>query len=263
MSDHKGTVILVVERDALFGENLFNALKDAGYECILVKNQKEVISKMREVKPHLVVVDVSDPQINGYDILENKKSDTALGAIPALAISTVPGTFDAKRITSAGVTDTLVDVKLYPGTVLKEVDRMVEAHQRNQNASPHAVLRGKRILWVEDDKFIGNILKKRFSGYDALFDLARSGDEAFAFLAKNIPNIIILDLVLPGMSGFDILKKIRDEAALGKVPVIIFSNQNQSADLERAKILGAQKFFVKAAVSLDQITKEVEELLKA
>ncbi len=262
MSDHKGTIVLVVEHDALFGENLFNALKDSGYECILVKNEKESIQKIKENKPHIVVVDVSDSQIPGYDIFEKKKADPVISTIPTIALSMVPGTFDAKRVADLGVTSSLVNVKLHLEDILAEVDRLVEDTQKKQSTSPHAILRGKRLLWVEDDKFLGNILKKRFSGYDATVDLARSGDEAFAFLAKNTPNIIVLDLVLPGMSGFDILKKIRDEAALTRVPVIIFSNLNQSADLERARILGAQKFFVKAAVSLDQITKEVEELLK-
>ena len=262
MLDHKGTVILVIERDILFGENLFNVLKHAGYECILVKDARESIQKIKESKPHVVVVDVSDPQINGYDIFEKKKTEAMLAAIPSIAISTVPGTFDAKRIKELGVTNTLVNVKISPEDVLSEVDHLVSTFRKEQNASPHAVLRNKRILWVEDDKFLGNILKKRFSGYDALVDLARSGEEAFLFLAKNTPNIIVLDLVLPGMSGFEILKKIRDDVSLTKVPVVIFSNLNQSADIERAHILGAQKFFVKAAVSLDQITKEVEELLK-
>src|ERR1035437_1202214 len=262
MSDHKGDIVLVIEHEALFGENLSNTLKDAGYECHLVKDERESIAKIKEYKPHIVIIDVSDSQIDGYKILESKKDDKAIAAIPTIAISTVPGTFDKKRIGDLGDSSEIVNVSINPVDVLKEVNAIIERNEKTAASSPHAILRDKRILWVEDDKFIGNILQKRFSGYQALVDLARNGDEAFIFLSKNVPNIIVLDLVLPGMSGFDILKKDRDTEVLAKVPVIIFSNLNQSADLERAKILGAQKFFVKAAVSLDQITKEVEELLK-
>jgi CheY-like chemotaxis protein len=100
--------------------------------------------------------------------------------------------------------------------------------------------------------------------YNCEMFLAKNGEEAFAYLAsaKQPPHVIVLDLVLPGMSGFDILKKIRDDSALTDVPVIVLSNLNQSADLERAKILGAQKFMVKASASLDEIVKNVEALAK-
>ena len=62
------------------------------------------------------------------------------------------------------------------------------------------------------------------------------------------------------MSGFDVLKKIRMNEALKNVPVIMLSNMNRPTDIEKAKVLGAQKFLVKAAVSLDEIVREIEQL---
>jgi DNA-binding response OmpR family regulator len=139
----------------------------------------------------------------------------------------------------------------------------VKADAKNNAAKEaHAALAGKKILWIEDDKFLGNILKKRVSGYGCEMILAINGDEAFAYLGKSMPHVIVLDLVLPGMSGFDILKKIRDNQALKDVPVLILSNLNQPADIERAKILGAEKYLVKAAVSLDEIVRQVQLLAR-
>jgi DNA-binding response OmpR family regulator len=137
-----------------------------------------------------------------------------------------------------------------------------QAPQPVQDKDAHLGLVGKRILWVEDDKFLGTILSKRMGEYNCEMFLAKNGDEAFNHLSKEKqpPHVIILDLVLPGMSGFDILKKIRDNSQLADVPVLILSNLNQAADLERAKILGAQKFLVKASASLDEIVKNVEAL---
>jgi len=137
-----------------------------------------------------------------------------------------------------------------------------------QNVSPtnnaaHEVLAGKHLLWVEDDKFLGSIILKRMREYKCEVFLAKNGDEAFSYLSKGnqLPSIIILDLILPGMSGFDILKKIREDQNLSVVPILILSNLNQPADIERAKILGAQKFIVKASVSLDEIIRNVESLI--
>ena len=65
---------------------------------------------------------------------------------------------------------------------------------------------------------------------------------------------------MPGMSGFDILQKIKADPRLKDVPTMILSNLNKQTDIERAKILGAKKFLVKAAASLDQIVGEVKDL---
>jgi DNA-binding response OmpR family regulator len=262
MQDHKGSIVLIIEHEAPFGENVLNLLKDSGYTCYLVREERDGLRKIREIKPNLIIVDVADPQIDAFEILEGKKADKSISGIPTIVLSQVPGTYDSRRIASFGVVDQIVKVRIDPSDVLFSVDKTLAHQELQKNDAPHAILRDKKLLWVEDDKFIGNILEKRFNGYQAHVMLARNSDEAFAFLDKQVPHLIVLDLVLPGMSGFDILKKIRDNQALIGIPVIVFSNLNQSADVERAKILGAQRFFVKATVSLDQITKEVEELLR-
>jgi DNA-binding response OmpR family regulator len=153
--------------------------------------------------------------------------------------------------------------------VAREKEAMQQEIEKQDTAAiskdKHLGLVGKRILWVEDDKFLGNIVSKRMGEYKCEMFLAKNGEEAFKYLAeqKQLPHIVVLDLVLPGMSGFDILKKIRDDSTLAGVPVIVLSNLNQSADIERAKILGAQKFIVKASASLDEIIKNVEAIAVA
>ncbi len=145
-----------------------------------------------------------------------------------------------------------------PTQLNEEVSEATEV----KNEPKHLGLQGKKILWVEDDKFLGNILKKRISRIGCDMFLAINGEEALEHLVKTTPDIIVLDLVLPGMSGFDILKRIRDDQNYKNVPILILSNLGQSGDIERAKILGAEKFLIKAAVSLDEILREIEMLVK-
>jgi len=118
----------------------------------------------------------------------------------------------------------------------------------------------KTILWVEDDKLIGSILGKRLASSE--FDLIHvtDGNEAFSKLKTVTPDVIVLDLLLPGMDGFEILQKIKMDTRLKKVPVMILSNLSKSSDLEKAKLLGATKFIVKAASSLDKIIAEVRAI---
>jgi CheY-like chemotaxis protein len=116
-------------------------------------------------------------------------------------------------------------------------------------------------MWVEDDKLIGTILSKKLisSGFD-LFH-AKTGEEAIEALKDAKPDVIVLDLLLPGVGGFDVLQAINKDNGLRNIPVMILSNLSKPTDVERAKLLGAKKFLIKAATSLEQIVKEIHELV--
>lgn len=120
----------------------------------------------------------------------------------------------------------------------------------------------RNIIWVEDDKFLSSILMKKFGVSGHNIKLAKNSEETFELLKNMKPDIFVLDISLPGESGFDILQKIRMEHNTKTTPVIVLSNTSKQSDIDKAKLLGAQKFLVKAAVSLDEIIKEVELLTK-
>jgi CheY-like chemotaxis protein len=121
-------------------------------------------------------------------------------------------------------------------------------------------LAGKRILWVEDDKFLSSMIAKRLSNEGATLLHASDGEEAIALVEKGEkPDIVMLDLILPKIDGFHVLQKIKTNPATKDVPVILLSNLGQRSEIEKGEQLGALKFLVKATVSLDQIVKEIKK----
>src|SRR4051812_35814847 len=119
----------------------------------------------------------------------------------------------------------------------------------------------KFILVVEDDPVLKNLLGHTFAGkYQTLY--ASDGKEALAFFEQYKPALILLDLILPGMSGFEILEHIRTrQDSLKDTPVIIVSNLGQSSDREKAAALGANEYLVKAEVSIEEIVAKIEQVL--
>lgn len=117
------------------------------------------------------------------------------------------------------------------------------------------------ILVVEDDPVLKNLLGHTFAGkYQTLY--ASDGDQALAFFEQYKPSIVLLDLMLPGMSGFDILQKIRARTdELKSTPVVIVSNLGQASDKEKAQTLGANDYLVKAEVSIEEIVGKIEKML--
>ncbi|KKU91254.1 MAG: Two-component response regulator [Microgenomates group bacterium GW2011_GWA1_48_10] len=120
----------------------------------------------------------------------------------------------------------------------------------------------KKILVAEDDHFLLSAYKVKLTkaGFDV--KTATDGEEALAILKDFTPDIILLDLVMPKMDGFDFLKKFRANETWKKIPVIVASNLGQKDDLDKARSLGASDYVIKSDLSLDALTTKINSNLK-
>ena len=119
----------------------------------------------------------------------------------------------------------------------------------------------KLVLVVEDDPILKNLLGHTFAGkYQALY--ASDGNEALTLLEQYKPALVLLDLLLPTMGGFEVLEKVRARTdELKSTPIIVVSNLGAESDKEKAKTLGANGYLVKAESSVDEIVAQVEQVL--
>lgn len=143
------------------------------------------------------------------------------------------------------------------------VDKIKRALGDSQLAEHHSVIdissiepdsqEGTRVFAVEDDPLLQNLLATRFEKSRLVFEMASNGEGLVEKVEAFKPQIIILDLMLPGEDGFDLLKKIKSNAATASVPVLIFSNKDSQEDRKLAAELGATGFFVKAMTDLSEL----------
>lgn len=119
----------------------------------------------------------------------------------------------------------------------------------------------KTVLIIEDDIFLIKAYQVKFEkeGIDVV--VISDGKEAMKFLDKEPVSVVILDLMLPGMSGFDILEAIRKNSKWKNVPVIILSNLGQQEDIDRGKALGANEYFIKTNIKINEIVEKVKKYL--
>jgi DNA-binding response OmpR family regulator len=118
-----------------------------------------------------------------------------------------------------------------------------------------------KILVVEDDPFLSNLLKLRLQKEQMEVISATDGDEAIKKLNETEPDLILLDLILPKKSGFEVLESISKNPSLRTKPVIIISNLGQTSDIQKGKELGAVEYFVKAKISIDDLIFKIKEFL--
>ena len=119
----------------------------------------------------------------------------------------------------------------------------------------------KTIMIIEDDKFLSSLIKARLEKDGLITIQAFDGEEAIKELRQQKPDLIVLDLIMPKVSGFEVLEAISLDPQMNKIPVVILSNLAQDSDIQKAKSLGAVEYFVKVRVSIDDLINKVRTII--
>jgi CheY-like chemotaxis protein len=121
---------------------------------------------------------------------------------------------------------------------------------------------GKQILLAEDDRFLRRAceMSLRQLGYTVL--LAKDGEEALAIIQTQRPHLVLLDLLMPKLTGLEVLRTLKSSEATRSIPVLVLTNSSRSLDLEEIRALGADGYQIKANLSLEALGNQVKKLLK-
>lgn len=120
----------------------------------------------------------------------------------------------------------------------------------------------KKILVVEDDRFLRELIVKKLlkEGYDTAE--AVDGEEGVKKIKEEKPDLVLLDLILPGIDGFGVLSQTKEDPSISSIPVIILSNLGQKDDVERGLKLGAVDYLIKAHFTPGEIIEKIKNILK-
>jgi DNA-binding response OmpR family regulator len=124
------------------------------------------------------------------------------------------------------------------------------------------IIMAKKILIVEDDKFLRELISQKLlkEGYD--ISEAVDGEKGLKAIKNEKPDLVLLDLILPGMDGFEVLTKVKEDTATAQVPIIILSNLGQKDDIERGLKLGAIDYLIKAHFTPGEIIEKIKSVIK-
>ena len=120
----------------------------------------------------------------------------------------------------------------------------------------------KKILVVEDDKFLRELISQKLlqEGYNV--SQAVDGEEGVKKIKEENPDLVLLDLILPGIDGFEVLRRIKGPDGSVSIPVIILSNLGQRDDVEKGMGLGAAGYLIKAHFTPGEIIEKIKSILK-
>lgn len=119
----------------------------------------------------------------------------------------------------------------------------------------------KKILFIEDEMRLHKVFEELFKKEDLELISAYDGISGLKSAEEKPPDLILLDIILPKKSGFDVLKELKSNPRLAKIPVIVLTNLEGSQDIEKVFSEGAQAYLIKADYSVEEIIKKIKELI--
>lgn len=121
----------------------------------------------------------------------------------------------------------------------------------------------KKILIVEDEEILRSLLsdKLREEGFEVIE--AIDGETGLEKIKKEKPDLVLLDLVLPGIDGYEVLRRAKEDSETAKVPIMVLSNLGQQEEIKKALDLGARSYLIKSNFSLEEISQKINEIINS
>lgn len=220
-----GPPVLVIEDDPKAVELLRIYLGEAGHKIETAKDGEEGLEKAKELSPAAIILDVLLPKVDGWDFLTKVKADAATRNIPVIIVSIL----DQKgKGFALGAADYLVK-PIEKNALLKSLDAF------GLSSKPRA--EPIKVLAIDDDPKAVELVAATLEPEGFRVLKTYSGEEGIETATAEQPDIIVLDLLMPGMNGFEVLERLKASPATRKLPVVLFTVKHLTAD-EKQRLKG-------------------------
>jgi PAS domain S-box-containing protein len=217
--------VLVIDDEATARELVARSLEREGLRVVAAASGAAGLEAARTLRPDVITLDVMMPGMDGWTVLAALKGDPALAAIPVVMLSVA----DEQRLGFAlGAAEYLT----------KPIEReRLAAVLRRYSARPRPAGAAHHVLLVEDDGDVRRVLRRTLESEGWAVAEAEHGRVALERMAQRVPDLVLLDLMMPEMNGFEFLEALRERAAWRDVPVVVITAKELS-DEERQRLNG-------------------------
>jgi DNA-binding response OmpR family regulator len=286
-----GRSILVADDDLVTQKILRLTLECAGYEVTAAADGEETLRALEQSVPDVVVLDVMMPKIDGFSVLRRIRDDPRTAEVPVVLLTARSGPEDLWRGWQEGVDYYLtkpfdseellrfmaraLEPYAAAGTVkaaeaidaadalakLPVVPRMPERTDAiSDPAVSVAPLLTPTVLVVDDDPAIQRVLRMTLELEGFAVDCASDGIEALDRIAHQRPDLVLLDVTMPGLDGFDVLRRIRDGATTADLPVILLTARSGEEDMWQGWQCGVDYYMTKP-FDIEELLRSIDRLL--
>ncbi len=240
--------VLVVDDDGHLADFLSLKLRQKNIRVIVSLDGEKALKAIEREKPDLVILDIMMPGLSGHDVLRRLKQKAEFASIPVLMLTAQAQERDVVSALHSGAIDYIVKPV--------DTDQLVVRVEKILDASRYTV------VIADNDPLILQLLDSKFRGRGFKVVLADDGKKAWDHVFKTLPDLVILDRMMPGLEGLAILQNIRNEKETKNIPVIILSARKEERDVKEGLKRGAQDYVCKPFMPDDLLSRSLK-LLKS
>lgn len=254
-----GKKMLIIGDDTAFLNSIELMFLYAGIDILIFNDINKGVMAIKTQKPDLILLQTKITNESINNLLSEVEAENNCG-IPIIVVADIAdGIINNKSITKI-IGKKNIDII--------DLIRSIETHlQQSTNSNSEKKLditeqtltptmdfsKTIRVLVVEDDPLLRNLLSVKLTKSKIPYLFCHNGNEVLPIALQYKPTLIILDLMLPGKNGIDVLNDMRKKTEFIQTPVIIFSNKDNDEDRKKAKLLGVNDFLIKAMTDLNQL----------
>lgn len=244
--------ILVIDDNTDILKLLKEQLEMEGYRVFTASSGAQALELAKKHQPALITLDIMLDDMDGFEVLERLKNDPETAAIPVVVASVLN---DARqRGMALGAADYVVK-PFDKDTVVETIHKLISTFNENGGMILN------RILIVDDDKDMVNWLKKSLADNGFIVQGAYNGQEGLLLARENRPDLILLDLLMPGMDGYEMIAKLKETEFTANIPVIVITGHSVDKQNDTIKVvgLGAKNMLTKP-FSVEELVAEIKRL---
>jgi len=245
----KAPRILIVEDNAATGQLIQSQLTSSGYETFRCDKPERAMNMAAEHQPDAITLDLLMQPVHGLEVLLQLKNDPRTSKIPVIVVTIV----DQPGVGTALGADEYLIKPVDKVTLLAAVERCLRSRG---GAAP-----ARTILVVEDDLSTLEMIVELLKAYGYAVSTAADGEQARASIAQSLPELVILDLVLPKMSGFELLAEWRSNPRTADLSVFVLTSKDLTKEEEKYVHVHAESLFRKQNSWRDPLIKQLERVV--
>jgi len=253
--------ILIADDNEFELKEIARNIEQEGMKAIPAANGRICMEKLQEIRPDALVLDLIMPEMNGFEVLEEIRSNPDTRNLPVIVVTAKDLSMEEKQLLSGKASSILEKSETTSIALLDEIKNILSTIE-SPGKKLKIVDNRDRILMVEDNEASILQVKMLLEGQGYIVDVARGGQEALDYMSQTIPDGIILDLMMPEIDGFQVLEKMRSTQATAKTPVLILTARDLTPeDLSHLSANNVQQLVQKGDIDQQGLLAQIQTML--
>ncbi|MDB5491419.1 MAG: two-component response regulator [Micavibrio sp.] len=239
--------VLIVDDDDDLCNLLVLKFKEKGIEAEAVRSGEKALKILGMKRPDLVILDIMMPDMNGQELLRRLKQDPEFVSMPVIMLTGKTNEKDVRTAQHSGALDYIVK-PFDPEALMEKVASILDSARRT-------------ILVADNDTHIAELLAGKYRSQGFRVITADNGVKAWNVIYRALPDLVVLDILMPGMDGLSVLANMRADAKTRNIPVIVVSTRSDKDQVDEGLEAGAQDYMIKPILT-DDLVERTRKLLK-